>query len=59
MSPLDGSSTIYHKIVLPLFKRNESKIDSVLNRGKEKLSGVTDKLVNEGIKRISIHLIST
>ena len=34
MSPLDGSSTIYHKIVLPLFKRNQSKIDEALDKGR-------------------------
>ena len=44
MSPLDGSSTIYYKIVLPLFKRNQSKIDAALDKGK----GFADKAFNEG-----------
>ena len=50
MSPLDGSSMIYHKIILPLFKKNQSKIDEVLNKGKEKMSGYADKMISEASK---------
>merc|ERR550532_1372325 len=39
MSPLDGASTIYFKIVLPLFRRNQSKVDSFIDRAKEKAGG--------------------
>ena len=48
MSPLDGASLIYNKIVLPLFIKNQSRIDNVLNRGREQLAGVSDKVVSEG-----------
>ena len=47
MSPLDGSSTIYFKIVLPLFKRNQSKVDSFIDRAKEKAGGFTDQMISE------------
>jgi len=50
MSPLDGSSLIYNKIILPLFKKNQSKIDEVLNKGKEKMSGYADKMISEASK---------
>merc|ERR1739838_1054969 len=50
MSPLDGSSLIYNKIILPLFKKNQSKIDGVLNKGKEKMSGYADKMISEASK---------
>jgi len=41
MSPLNGAGTIYNKIILPLFHKNQSKIDQVLNKGKN--------LVDQGI----------
>ena len=47
MSPLDGASTIYFKIVLPLFRKNQSKVDSLIDRTKEKAAGFTDQLVSE------------
>ena len=47
---MDGSSLIYNKIILPLFKKNQSKIDEVLNKGKEKMSGYADKMISEASK---------
>ena len=46
MSPLDGSSVVYNRIILPLFNKNQSKIDSYLNKGK----GMADKTLNEAAK---------
>lgn len=46
MSPLDGSSVIYNRIILPLFHKNQSKIDSYLDRGKN----MADKAFNEAAK---------
>ena len=46
MSPLDGSSVVYNRIILPLFNKNQSKIDSYLNKGK----GMADKALTEAAK---------
>ncbi len=43
MSPLDGSSVVYNRIILPLFNKNQSKIDSYLNKGK----GMADKALKD------------
>merc|ERR1712080_432203 len=50
MSPLDGASLIYRKIVLPFFIKNQSRIDNVLNRGREQLAGVSDKVVSSAAR---------
>jgi len=46
MSPLNGSSVIYNRVILPLFHKNQSKIDSYLNKGK----GIADQAFNEAAK---------
>jgi len=46
MSPLNGSAIIYRNIILPLFNKNQSKIDAVLNKGK----GFVDQGINEAVK---------
>ena len=46
MSPLDGSSVIYNRVILPLFHKNQSKIDSYLYKGK----GIADQAFNEAAK---------
>ncbi len=46
MSPLDGASLIYNKIILPLFLKNQSKIDKVLDKGR----GMVDRGLNEAAK---------
>ena len=46
MSPLDGSSVIYNRVILPLFHKNQSKIDSYLSKGK----GIADQAFNEAAK---------
>lgn len=48
MSPLDGSSTIYNKIILPFFKKNESEFDKIVGEGKKKLSNIADQAINTG-----------
>ena len=35
MSPLDGSSLIYNKIVYPFFVKNRATIDKVVDKGKD------------------------
>lgn len=40
MSPLDGSTLIYKKLVLPVFKEKQTSIDSFLNKGKEKFDSM-------------------
>ena len=46
MSPLNGAGLIYTKIILPLFMKNQSKIDQVLNKGK----GLVDQGLTEAAK---------
>ena len=46
MSPLNGSATIYNNILLPLFNRNQSKVDNVLNKGKS----LADQGISEAVK---------
>ena len=46
MSPFNGASTIYRNILLPLFNKNQSKIDDVLNKGR----GFVDQGINEAVK---------
>ena len=53
MSPLDGSTTIYNKVILPLFKRNQTKVDSFIDRTKEKAAGFTDQLISEAVRNAS------
>lgn len=42
MSPLEGSTVIYQRIILPYFLKHESKIDDLVNKGKSKLGQFTD-----------------
>jgi hypothetical protein len=35
MSPLDGSTLIYTKFVMPVFNKNKPAIDSIVSKGKE------------------------
>ena len=47
MSPLNCSATIYNNIILlPLFNRNQSKFDNVLNRGKS----LVEQGISEAVK---------
>jgi hypothetical protein len=48
MSPLDGSTLIYKKFVVPFFYKNQGAIDNVINRGKEKLSSFADEAIDKG-----------
>jgi len=38
MSPMDGSTIIYKKIILPFFLKHEPALDNIVNKGKEKMS---------------------
>jgi len=46
MSPLNGSRIIYSNIILPLFNKNQSKVDTFLDKGK----GFVDQGINEAVK---------
>jgi hypothetical protein len=48
MSPLDGSSLIYKKFVLPFFLKNQGVIDGFVNRGKEKFNVLADEAIEKG-----------
>lgn len=48
MSPLDGSSFIYYKIILPYFLKHESKIDNLVKKGQEGLTKFAESAVEKG-----------
>ena len=48
MSPLEGSTVIYQRIILPYFLKHESKIDDLVNKGKSKLGQFTDSALETG-----------
>lgn len=48
MSPLDGSTVIYSKLILPWFKKNESEFDKIVGAGKNKLSNIADQAISAG-----------
>jgi len=45
MSPLQGSSIIYHRIIRPYFLKHESAIDNVVKKGAAQVSKITDAAV--------------
>ena len=51
MSPLDGSSLIYNKIIYPFFVKNRATIDKVVDKGKD-IANVIAKDVIEGAKTV-------
>lgn len=49
MSPMDGSTLIYKKLVLPVFREKQGSIDSLLNKGREKFDYVAGDISDKGI----------
>jgi len=43
MSPLNGSTLIYQKLIVPFFYKNKGTIDNALNRGKAVFSNIADE----------------
>ena len=56
MSPLDGSTLIYKKFVVPFFYKNQGAIDNVINRGKEKFNILADEAIEKGTDFITARL---
>jgi hypothetical protein len=52
MSPLDGSTLIYKKFVVPFFYKNQGAIDNVINRGREKFNTLADEAIEKGSELI-------
>ena len=48
MSPLEGSTIIYKKIILPYFLKHESAIDDVVKKGSEKIAKLADSAIEKG-----------
>jgi len=48
MSPFDGSTLIYKKLVLPVFKEKQGSIDNFLNKGKEKFDSMAGDISDKG-----------
>jgi receptor expression-enhancing protein 5/6 len=47
MSPLEGSSTIYERIIRPYFLKHEMSIDNVVKQGTDKVSKFADAAVEK------------
>merc|ERR1712117_241191 len=47
MSPLEGSSVIYHRIIRPYFLKHESAIDDAVRKGAAHVSKITDAAVEK------------
>jgi hypothetical protein len=48
MSPLDGSTVIYSKFIVPVFYKNRSAIDDILNKGSSTFGKFTDEAIEKG-----------
>jgi hypothetical protein len=56
MSPLDGSTLIYKKFVVPFFYKNQGAIDNVINKGREKFNTLADEAIEKGRELIRARL---
>jgi len=45
MSPLEGSTVIYNRVILPYFLKHESQIDDLVAKGKSKIGKFADSAV--------------
>jgi len=43
MSPLNGSTVIYNRLIRPAFKKHESKLDEIVNKAASKAGDLFDK----------------
>ena len=48
MSPLEGSTVIYNKIIRPYFLKHESVIDDVVKKGTAGISKLADSALETG-----------
>ena len=48
MSPLEGSTLIYTKLIRPYFLKHESKIDSIVKKGTDGISKFADSAMEKG-----------
>jgi len=48
MSPLEGSTTIYNKVIRPYFLKHQSAIDDVVKKGTDKISGFAGDALEKG-----------
>lgn len=48
MSPLEGSTLIYKRLILPYFLKHESAIDDVVKKGSEKIAKLADSAIEKG-----------
>ena len=49
MSPLNGSTFIYSKFIVPVFYKNRSAIDDILNKGSNTIGKFTDEAIEKGL----------
>ena len=48
MSPLEGSTVIYKKVILPYFLKHESQIDDLVKKGQKKIEKFADSAMETG-----------
>lgn len=49
MSPMEGSTMIYRKLVVPFFNKNHATIDNIIAKGKDKVNKIADEVMDQGI----------
>ena len=54
--PWNGSTILYHRVIRPFVLRHESKIDSTIDKARQKASYVSGGLVSDGKPYVSIKL---
>ena len=48
MSPLEGSSVIYHRVIRPYFLKHESAIDDAVRKGTQQANKIADAAMEKG-----------
>ncbi len=48
MSPFEGSTLIYNRVILPYFLKHESAIDDALKKGSQGFSRFADSAIEKG-----------
>merc|ERR1712018_512745 len=59
MSPVNGASIIYNKIVLPWFKRYQNNLDQAVIEGRKAISKFSDEPIDTGTAISLVNLMPT
>ena len=58
MSPLDGARTVYHKIIIPWFRRYQSTFNKVVNETRICVSKFADEPIHAGTPIALVNLVT-